>query len=192
MGNQKELRLTPFNTRSCISDIVDTLGVDPRLKLFKIISTPEINKDNLVFTNNSWSSLIKRGYLMLINGSNEAKINWSEQYSVKIKSFMTFYRGRNLYEINDNSHIFTNLANKLGVDYKENLDKNELNKYEKHLTILSNSSFLCNDLNKTINKAEDMLNYNAFLHQYEKYGMTKNDFIDALAFCEQINYDYNN
>lgn len=191
MGNSKDLRLTPFSTRSCVSDIVETLGADPRLKLFKIISTPEVNKDNVAFTNNSWSSLIKRGYLMLNNGSNESKINWSDQYNMKIKSFISFYRGRNLNEIKEHNSLFDNLANKLNIDYVEKFDKNELNKNEKHLTILSNSSFLCDDLGKTISKAEEMFNYNAFIHQYEKYGMSKNDFLDAFAFCEQINHDYN-
>ena len=35
-----------------------------------------------------------------------------------------------------------------------------------------------------------MYEYNAFIHQYEKYGLEKADFIEAFAFCEQINYDY--
>ena len=37
---------------------------------------------------------------------------------------------------------------------------------------------------------EELMSVSAFIHQYEKYGLEKADFIEAFAFCEQINYDY--
>ena len=67
---------------------------------------------------------------------------------------------------------------------------NSINSYEKHLTVLSNSNYYCEDIKRTLSKAYEMYEYNAFIHQYEKYGLEKADFIEAFAFCEQINYDY--
>jgi hypothetical protein len=159
--------------------------------MMKIISTPEVSEESVAFTNNNWSSLMKRGYLMLNNGSNESKINWSEQYNIKVKSFMPMYRGRGLEEVYE-CDLFEGFAFNRGIGYIPKFDINEINGYEKHLTIVSNSNFFYNDLTKTINKASDMFSYGAFIHQYEKYDMDRSDFIDAFAYCEQIRADYNN
>jgi len=38
----------------------------------------------------------------------------------------------------------------------------------------------------------EMMQYKAYLHQYAKYGLEMPDFLDAIAFDEQINFDYSN
>lgn len=203
----KDTKIRPFVTKSFLSEIIELLGVDPRLKLMKIISTPEIPEEHIVYTNNSWSSLMKRAYQMLITKSNESKIDWGDIFSnannnkfktpVKINSMMSIYRGKNLEELDElnstNNNPIRNLCkdNNL-ISHQENFDKNEICKYEKHLTLLNNSNFLCEDMRNTLNKAYEMYEFNAFVHQYEKYGMEKQDFLDAFAFCEQIVFDYNN
>jgi len=163
--------------------------------MMRIISTPEIPEDHQVFTNNNWNSIIKKGFNLLISNSSEAKVSWSNSVNVKIKSLIALYRGRNLDDLNDD--LYSTLKGKyskekLNYDFFEKKDRNEINNYEKHLTLLSNSNFISNDLSSTITKAQNMLFNKAFLHQYEKYGMEVSDFLDSIAFCEQINYDYEN
>ena len=70
-------------------------------------------------------------------------------------------------------------------------DEHCINNYDKHLTILANSNLYSSNIKKCLNKAYEMYEYNAFIHQYEKYGLKKEDFIDAFSFCEQIISDYN-
>ena len=70
-------------------------------------------------------------------------------------------------------------------------DEHCINNYDKHLTILANSNLYSTNIKKCLNKAYEMYEYNAFIHQYEKYGLKKEDFIDAFSFCEQIISDYN-
>jgi tubulin delta len=189
--------MTPFTSKSFISEIIEELGGDPRLKFMRIISTPETPESHIPFTNNNWYSLIKRGYHMLINGSNESKIDWSLKQTVKIQSTIQLYRGRGLHELNELKENKTNLLDNINIEnphmkINERMDINEFNKYDKHLTILNNSNFLDESLKQTLGKAMNMYDNSAFVHQYEKYGMEKSDFLDAFAFCEQIRYDYNN
>jgi hypothetical protein len=187
----------PFTSKSFISEIIQELGADPKLKFMRIISTPEMPDTHIPFTNYNWYSLIKRGYHMLINGSNESKIDWSNKQTVKVQSAMQIFRGRGLHELYDlkenKNHLIENLKTENPkIKITEKLDINEFSKYEKHLTILNNSNFLDESLKQSLNKAVNMFEFSAFVHQYEKYGMEKSDFMDAFAFCEQIRYDYNN
>lgn len=197
--------MKPYIKKSFLSEVIEFLGLDPRLKFARIVSTPEMPDEHIAYTNNNWLSLIKRGYHMLINKSNEAKIDWSDKQTVKIQSIMPIYRGKNLEELNGGECNFNDLSGNStsdplqnllksnpGMYCKESYDINEINRYEKHLTILNNSNFICEDLNNTLHKAGEMFEHNAFIHQYEKYGIEKSDFLDAFAFCEQINFDYNN
>lgn len=161
--------------------------------MIRIISTPEIPDEHLVFTNNNWNIILKKGFNLLITNTSEAKVSWNDNVNVKIKSLLALYRGRNLEDITDElSSIVRGNNNKynLSYDFYEKKDRNEIKNNEKHLTLLSNSNFMSDNLSSTIYKAQNMLMNNAFVHQYEKYGMEKNDFLDSLAFCEQINFDY--
>ena len=207
-----------YRINSFISDIIYFLGVNPKLKFNQIISTPEVPPENLQFTNDSWNSLSKRGLQILKTGSNESKIDWSFYTTDKINvnSIIEIYRGKNvdkmIDDIKDNTTInsqFVGKNNKLehvnnmndigclkkfcmDMNIRESRYKDEhsINNYDKHLTILANSNLYCKNIQKCLSKAYEMYEYNAFIHQYEKYGLEKGDFIDAFSFCEQIIHDY--
>ena len=208
-----------YRINSFISDIIYFLGTDPKLKFNQIISTPEVSPENLQFTNDSWNSLSKRGLQILKTGSNESKIDWSFYNSDKVNanSIIEIYRGKNIENISDDmSNINSNAMNQYkgknnkfenvnnlndisclkkycnDMKVKEGRYKDEHNicGYDKHLTILANSNLYCTNIQKTLAKAYEMYEYNAFIHQYEKYGLEKGDFVDAFSFCEQIIHDY--
>ena len=46
------------------------------------------------------------------------------------------------------------------------------------------------ELNLTLKKVNEMMGYKAYLHQYAKYGLEIQDFLEAISFNEQINFDY--
>ena len=139
---------------------------------------------------------------------------------VNIHSLVEIYRGRNIENIvnevnNNNTNTGNNLykgKNNAKFDNVVNMndislikkyceekniksygykDEHCINNYDKHLTILANSNLYCSNIKKCLSKAYEMYEYNAFIHQYEKYGLKKDDFIDAFSFCEQIISDYN-
>ena len=208
-----------YRINSFISDIIYFLGINPKLKFNQIISTPEVPPENLQFTNDSWNSLSKRGLQILKTGSNESKIDWSSFNADKINtnSIIEIYRGKNIQNmVDDDTNINNNISNQYkGKNNKlENInnlndisclkkycndmnvresrykDEHNINNYDKHLTILANSNLYCKNIQKCLTKAYEMYEYNAFIHQYEKYGLEKGDFIDAFSFCEQIIFDY--
>ena len=208
-----------YRINSFISDIIYFLGTVPKLKFNQIISTPEVSPENLQFTNDSWNSLSKRGLQILKTGSNESKIDWSfyNNEKVNVNSIIEIYRGKsienivddlsninnntiNQYKGNNNKFEYVNNLNDISclkkycndMKVKEGRYKDEHNicGYDKHLTILANSNLYCTNIQKSLTKAYEMYEYNAFIHQYEKYGLEKGDFVDAFSFCEQIIHDY--
>ena len=218
--NNNNYKSKKYRINSFISDIMYFLGINPKLKFNQIISTPEVPPENLQFTNDSWNSLSKRGLQILKTGSNESKIDWSfyNNDKVNVNSIIEIYRGKNIQNmVDDENNINNNMMNKQykGKNNKfENVnnlndisclknycndmkiresrykDEHNINNYDKHLTILANSNLYCKNIQKCLSKAYDMYEYNAFIHQYEKYGLEKGDFIDAFSFCEQIISDY--
>ena len=191
LGEDVSVKSKPFQLNSYISELIYYLGINPKLKFNRIISTPEIPPENLKFTNNSWSSLTKRGAQMMKNKSNESRIDWTNNQTISNNTVVSIYRGRNLNEIPLNEeNVLERACHESKIKSKVYKDVNSINSYEKHLTVLSNSNYYCEDIKRTLSKAYEMYEYNAFIHQYEKYGLEKADFIEAFAFCEQINYDY--
>ena len=218
--NSSSLFLPPFTSFSFPSSLLYFLCSDPHFKFTHIISTPEVPKENLKFSNFSWNSLSKRGLQMVKTGTSEAKIDWNifknddenNEFAKKTRKIVEIFRGKKADEIVAEGNINSGLKNFKGnreinnpndvsilKDYcnENNIkvmtfkDNNILNDYEKHLTLLSNSNLYCNKIRSCLNKAYEMFEYNAFVHQYQKYGLEKGDFMDAFAFCEQIIYDYN-
>ena len=208
-----------YRINSFISDIIYFLGMNPKLKFNQIISTPEVPPENLQFTNDSWNSLSKRGLQILKTGSNESKIDWSPFSTTKINvnSIIEIYRGKNVENMVDDTNNINNSAinkykgknNKLdninnindigclknfcmnsNIRESRYKDEHNINNYDKHLTILANSGLYCKNIENCLSKAYEMYEYNAFIHQYEKYGLEKGDFVEAFSFCEQIIHDY--
>ena len=119
----------------------------------------------------------------MVDDINNINNNITNQYKGKNNKF------ENLSNLNDISCLkkYCTDMNIIEARYK---DEHNINNYDKHLTILSNSNLYSQNIKKCLSKAYEMYEYNAFIHQYEKYGLEKGDFIDAFSFCEQIIYDY--
>ena len=192
LGDDVNLKSKPYQINTFISELIYFLGINPKLKFSRIISTPEIPLENLKYTNNTWLSLTKRGAQMMKNYSNESKVDWSKNQIVSNNSVISIYRGKSLSSIPEDDNMIIQCCKDNNCKLKEYKDINSINSYEKHLTLLTNSNYYCKDIKKTLQKAYEMYEYNAFIHQYEKYNLQKDDFIEAFTFCEQIIYDYTN
>ena len=64
------------------------------------------------------------------------------------------------------------------------------NHHEKSATLVSNSQTFIQPLSNCVHKAWQMFNAHAYLHQYERYGLMENDFIDSFGVVEQIIANY--
>ena len=64
------------------------------------------------------------------------------------------------------------------------------NQYEKSATLLSNSQTLVAPLTSVAQKAWNMFASRAYVHQYLRYGITEDHFLDSFASVEQIIRNY--
>lgn len=62
--------------------------------------------------------------------------------------------------------------------------------YEKSATLLSNSSAIWRPLDMMVQKSWKMFSSKAYIHQYETFGLTQDDFLDSFASVEQIINNY--
>ncbi|XP_034882590.1 tubulin delta chain isoform X2 [Mirounga leonina] len=65
-------------------------------------------------------------------------------------------------------------------------------KYEKSAALVSNSQFLLKPLDTIVGKAWNMFASKAYIHQYTKFGMEEEDFLDSFTLLEQVVASYCN
>uniref|UniRef100_A0A3Q2E7M6 Tubulin delta chain n=1 Tax=Cyprinodon variegatus TaxID=28743 RepID=A0A3Q2E7M6_CYPVA len=64
------------------------------------------------------------------------------------------------------------------------------NKYEKSATLVSNSQALLRPLDDMVRKAWNMFASRAYIHQYDKFGISEEDFLDSFTSLEQVIASY--
>ncbi|XP_004271793.2 tubulin delta chain isoform X4 [Orcinus orca] len=65
-------------------------------------------------------------------------------------------------------------------------------KYEKSAALVSNSQFLVKPLDTIVGKAWNMFASKAYIHQYTKFGIEEEDFLDSFTLLEQVIASYCN
>ena len=130
---------------------------------------------------------------MMITDSNEAKINWSKSKQFlrnNHRGVMVTCRGEKC----DDPLLTELLSNPL--IYKDNINMtvvqngSKINGIDKSLSLAVNNDFMNDYLDFLTVKVGKMMTERVYLHQYEKFGMSGNDFKEAIAMVEQIKYDY--
>ncbi|XP_002164178.1 tubulin delta chain [Hydra vulgaris] len=191
-----------------------TMSLHPAFKLVCIKNVPLVSDKSMDYTTYHWPALLKRLRQLLISDSAcESCIDWevatsrssfndNAQYNDRYVTQSSFnkslsnlliLRGKDLHTadtsiLQDKSLYSTTLP--YAFVYNQWNQCRVFNNYEKSATLVSNSQTFNRPLNDCIQKAWQMFNTGAFVHQYEKYGLTENDFIDSFAVAEQIYADY--
>jgi len=62
--------------------------------------------------------------------------------------------------------------------------------YEKSASLLTNSQISIDTIDKLVLKAWNMFTSKAYVHQYEKHGLTSEDFLDCFTILESVICDY--
>ena len=147
------------------------------------------------FSNETWQGLDKRMLQMLISNASEANINWSMNTKSKgiAKSIATLLivRGKDLDKATadsfENPDIYTK---KITSSFKILKDNNNFNHNDRSITLLSNSQAFLKPLNILLENAYNMYSAKAYMYQYEKFKLTKDDFMEALANITQVEHNY--
>ena len=192
---EKEKISSPFDNRfNMCSDYLDSVITSPANKLLKIYNVPMMPDTSVSFSCESWNGLEKRLYQMSIGNTTEANIHWNlrpdSQFANKSFSNLLIARG-----MDAEKHNFDFFKEKKGYimnnrNFTFAHDSHNFNETEKSLSVLSNSQAFNSPLEFLLTGGIQMFEQKAYLFQYEKFGLTKDDFIESFALIEQLLSNY--
>ncbi|NXL25045.1 TBD protein, partial [Setophaga kirtlandii] len=198
-------------SRNPLGDLMETLVPHPEFRMLGLRNIPQMPESSLPYSTFSWPGLLKHLRQMLIaNAQMEEGIDWQVRPP---------HPGSSMPSTNKPLHFNTSIANLLilrgkdvhGVDlgsfqdpslYTSWLNPQDafnawktpraFNKYEKSAALVSNSQFLLKPLDSIVGKAWNMFASKAYLHQYTKFGIQEEDFLDCFTTLEQVISSYTN
>ncbi|XP_054471644.1 tubulin delta chain [Anoplopoma fimbria] len=196
-------------SRNPLGELVSALACHPEYKLLSVCTIPQMPSSSMAYSTFSWPSLLKHLRQMLVSNTKmEEGIDWqvrpsagSEQTrSLPGSGFnrslanLLILRGKDVYSAETGSFedpaLYTSW---LSSEEAFNLWKSPVpfNKYEKCATLVSNSQALLRPLDNMVGKAWNMFASRAYIHQYIKFGISEEDFLDSFTSIEQVISSYN-
>ncbi|XP_076591436.1 tubulin delta chain isoform X2 [Chaetodon auriga] len=195
-------------SRNPVGELVSALACHPEYKLLSVCTIPQMSSASMAYSAFSWPGLLKHLRQMLIsNAKMEEGIDWqvrppagSERTgSLMGPSFNTslanllILRGRDVYSAEtagfDDPGLYTSWLPS-GEAFNSWKSPVPFNKYEKSATLVSNSRALLRPLDNMVGKAWNMFASRAYIHQYIKFGISEEDFLDSFASLEQVVSSY--
>jgi len=199
---------TTSRTSNTIGNIVKDLCCHPSYKLLSLKNIPQISDETMKYSTFVWPALLKHLRQMLIaDAPFEEGIDWSVKVapslpSQRMQHRTTFnksianalvLRGKDCLTVPlvdfQQSDLYASWLPeswRLPVWYQQRA----FMKYEKSATLLSNSQSFVAPLEMVLRHAWSMFASRAYLHQYNRYGLLEDDFVDSFGFTEQILSDY--
>uniref|UniRef100_A0A8C0LRV4 Tubulin delta chain n=1 Tax=Canis lupus dingo TaxID=286419 RepID=A0A8C0LRV4_CANLU len=195
-------------------DLMENLVPHPEFKMLGIRNIPQMSENSLTYSTFTWAGLLKHLRQMLISNSKmEEGINW--QVRPPLPGLPTLGK----VSLNRELHFNTSIANlvilrgkdvhsadlggfkdpALYTSWLEPIDafnvwktQRAFSKYEKSAALVSNSQFLLKPLDTIVGKAWNMFASKAYIHQYTKFGIEEEDFLDSFTLLEQVVASYCN
>ncbi|XP_070338970.1 tubulin delta chain isoform X4 [Equus asinus] len=198
--------------RNPLGDLMENLVPHPEFKMLGVRNIPQMSENSLAYSTFTWAGLLKHLRQMLIsNAKMEEGIDW------QIRPPLPGLPNLSKMSLNKELHFNTSIANLLilrGKDvhsadlegfkdpalYTSWLEpvnafnvwrtQRAFSKYEKSAALVSNSQFLVKPLDMIVGKAWNMFASKAYVHQYTKFGIEEEDFLDSFALLEQVVASY--
>lgn len=208
-GSFQPLQDTPFSLKLSMSDIISHIAPHPAFKYFCVKSSPHIPKESRRFEGGSqWSVLSKHMRQMLrINSlsSDSVTLNWELKQPSSVPP-----------SVHSTTQFSCSVANHLitrGLAFSNNQYRPEedfigrgihprwtpenaafthshqtrrFNDQDKFAFLVSNNSELHAPLNTVVDKAWKMFTHKAYMHQYLRFGLMEEDFVDAFVKLESV------
>ncbi|XP_066430658.1 tubulin delta chain [Eleutherodactylus coqui] len=197
-------------SRNPLGELMESLVPHPEFKMLGLRNIPQMSEHSLAYSTFTWHGLLKYLRQMLIaNAKMEEGINWQVQLPSEVttrRNFLTadlqfnksvanlaIFRGKDLESASPQGFrdpaLYTSW---LSPDNSFSVWKTSrsFNKYEKSATLMSNSQGLLKPLDSIVGKAWNMFASRAYVHQYTKYGMEEEDFLQGFTTLEQIISSY--
>ncbi|XP_014342993.1 tubulin delta chain isoform X2 [Latimeria chalumnae] len=201
-------------SRNPLGDLMKSLVPHPEYKLLGLRNIPQMPETSLAYSAFTWPGLMKHLRQMLIaNAKMEEGIDWQvrlppvgippaekrshhkEKHFNTSLSNLVILRGKDVQTVDTGGFkdpaLYTAWMPPLMACSTWRTPRS-FNKYEKSATIASNSQFLLRPLDTIQGKAWNMFASKAYVHQYTKYGIAEDDFLDSFTALEQIIASYSN
>ncbi|XP_027515973.1 tubulin delta chain [Corapipo altera] len=199
-------------SRNPLGDLMETLVPHPEFKMLGLRNIPQIPENSLPYSTFSWPGLIKHLRQMLIaHAQMEEGIDWqvrppppgsstpSSHSTKKPLHFNTsianlvILRGKDVHSVDLGSFqdpsLYTSWLKPQDA-FNAWRTPRAFNKYEKSASLVSNSQFLLKPLDSVVGKAWNMFASKAYIHQYTKFGIEEEDFLDSFTTLEQVISNY--
>ncbi|NWS96855.1 TBD protein, partial [Mionectes macconnelli] len=199
----------PDYSRNPLGDLVETLVPHPEFKMLGLRNIPQVAENSLPYSTFSWPGLIKHLRQMLIaNAQMEEGIDWQVRppppgscshstnkplhFNTSIAN-LVILRGKDVHSVDLGSFqdpsLYTSWLNPQDALNSWRTPR-AFNKYEKSASLVSNSQFLLKPLDSVVGKAWNMFASKAYIHQYTKFGIEEEDFLDSFTTLEQVISSY--
>uniref|UniRef100_A0A8V1ALC7 Tubulin delta chain n=1 Tax=Gallus gallus TaxID=9031 RepID=A0A8V1ALC7_CHICK len=154
-------------SRNPLGDLMEALVPHPEFKMLGLRNIPQMPENSLAYSTFSWPGLLKHLRQMLIANAK------MEEGSFRDPS------------------LYTSWLNPQDA-FNAWKTPRAFNKYEKSASLVSNSQFLLKPLDNVVGKAWNMFASKAYIHQYTKFGIEEEDFLDSFTTLEQVISSYTN
>ncbi|KAK3932142.1 Tubulin delta chain [Frankliniella fusca] len=207
-GSFQPLQTTSFSSNLSITDIISHIAPHPSFKYFSVKSSPHIPKEVKKFEGGyQWNILSKHMRQMLrINALNprSVTIDWELrppstaqsvhslcQFSSSVANIlMTRGSGFSTVQCNPRKDFQEKSLNPCWVPLEGAFhhchQNRRFNDQDKFAFLLTNNSQLYLPVNTVVEKAWKMFTHKAYMHQYTRFGILEEDFVDAFVKIESV------
>ncbi|XP_060139030.1 tubulin delta chain isoform X2 [Zootoca vivipara] len=154
-------------SRSPLGDLMEALVPHPEFKMLGLRNIPQMSENSLAYSTFAWPGLLKHLRQMLIANAKMEEGGFQEP-----ALYTSWLNAQDALTIWKTPRAF--------------------NKYEKSASLVSNSQFLLKPVDSVVGKAWKMFASKAYVHQYTKFGIEEEDFMDCFTTLEQVIASYTN
>ncbi|XP_018614256.2 tubulin delta chain isoform X2 [Scleropages formosus] len=199
-------------TRNPVGELLKNLVCHSEYKLLSLSTIPQMSSSSLAYSSFTWPGLLKHLRQMLVaNARMEEGIDWQvrvplngqpalERMAEKTKqgfnkslANVLILRGKDVSGADPEAFLHPGLYSSwlpAGTAFSTWRSPVPFNGYEKSATLVSNSQSLLKPLDNIVGKAWNMFASKAYVHQYTKFGISEEDFLDSFTALEQVISSY--
>ncbi|XP_055242690.1 tubulin delta chain isoform X2 [Gorilla gorilla gorilla] len=153
--------------RNPLGDLMEHLVPHPEFKMLSVRNIPHMSENSLAYSTFTWAGLLKHLRQMLISNAKMEEEGFKDP-----ALYTSWLKPVNAFNVWKTQRAFS--------------------KYEKSAVLVSNSQFLVKPLDMIVGKAWNMFASKAYIHQYTKFGIEEEDFLDSFTSLEQVVASYCN
>uniref|UniRef100_A0A0D9R0P5 Tubulin delta chain n=1 Tax=Chlorocebus sabaeus TaxID=60711 RepID=A0A0D9R0P5_CHLSB len=198
--------------RNPLGDLMEHLVPHPEFKMLSIRNVPHMSENSLAYSTFTWAGLLKHLRQMLISNarmeegmSHHTQPNfswgltmlprlvlnpWFQEFKTSLANMVKPHLYKNLEGFKDPA-LYTSWLVPVNA-FNVWKTQRAFSKYEKSAVLVSNSQFLVKPLDMIVGKAWNMFASKAYIHQYTKFGIEEEDFLDSFTSLEQVVASYCN